>query len=162
MTTIHNSSTEVSEEIVQSSGPDVDRRERVQVVRDAEGVREERVVEDIGAERRSILSKVNQFIWLATGILEALIGMRFLLKLIAANPNSPFAAIIYNITDLFLWPFLNLTVSPAASNGMVLEINALIAMIVYALLAWALTKFIYLIFTPSRSRSVSVYQRDRI
>lgn len=158
-------SVEIEEEIVEDSGSDlgapVERHERVEVVRDVDGERRERIVEDVGAERRTQLSKATAFIWLLAGLLEGLIGLRFLLKLIAANPNAPFARLVYGFTDLFLWPFQGLTATPAA-NGMVLEISSLIAMVVYAVLAWAFVKLLQLVFLPSRSRSVSVYRRDQM
>ena len=64
------------------------------------------------------------------GILEGLIALRILLKLIAANPNSPFAAMLYRFTDIFLFPFAGLTATPSA-GGMVLEISSFIALAVY-------------------------------
>ena len=159
-----NRSVEVQEEVVQESaselGTPVERHERVEVVHDRAGERRERVVEDVGAERRTQLAKAAQFIWLLAGVLEGLIGLRFVLKLIAANPNAPFAQLVYGFTDVFLWPFQGLTATPAA-NGMVLEISSLIAMVVYAILAWILVKLLYLVFLPSKSRSVSVYRRDQ-
>lgn len=158
-------SVEVQEEIVRKSAPPLDapveRHERVEVIRDGVEERRERVVEDVGAERRTQLGKAAQFIWLLAGLLEGLIGLRFLLKLIAANPGAPFAQLVYGITDLFLWPFQGLTATPAA-NGMVLEISSLIAMLVYTVLAWMVVKLLYLIFLPSKSRSVSVYRRDQV
>lgn len=163
------SEVEIQEKIVHDSGSgvegsemggQVERRERVEVVRDAGGEREKRIVEDIGAERRARLRKVAQFVWLLAGLLEAVLGLRFVLKLIAANPNAPFAQLVYGFTNLFLWPFHNLTPAPAA-QGMVLETSTLIAMIVYAVLAWVMVKLLYLIFLPSKSRTVSIYQRDQ-
>ena len=68
--------------------------------------------------------RLTQLVWLLFGILEALIGLRVLLKLIAANPNSPFAALVYNASSLFVWPFAGLTRTPAA-EGMVLDIRPL-------------------------------------
>lgn len=165
----NQSEVEIQEKVVQESGAgvegsdlgaQVERRERVKVVRDQGGERHERLVEDIGAERRVRLGKVAQFTWLLAGLLEAVLGLRFMLKLIAANPNAPFAQLVYGFTDLFLWPFHNLTPAPAA-QGMVLETSTLIAMIVYAIIAWSLVKLLYLIFLPSRTRTVSVYQRDK-
>ena len=100
-----------------------------------------------------------QFIWLATGILEGLIALRVVLKLIAANPDSPFARLVYRLTAVFLWPFAGLTATPAA-GGSVLELSSIIAMIVYALLAWVLIKLVQLLLMPSNSRSVSVYRRE--
>lgn len=157
--------TEIREEVIQENqtvgdlNRAVERHERVQVVRDADGEYREHVVEDIGKERRLILDKVAQLIYLIIGLLELGLGLRILLKLIAANPASPFAQLVYGITDLLVWPFQGLTVTPTASNGMILEISTFFAMVVYAVAAWGVTKLLYLIFTPASSRSVSVYRR---
>lgn len=139
----------------------VSRREQVRVVRDASGEHREQIVENVGAERRIKLAKAAQFIWLATGLVEAMIGLRIILKLIAANPNTPFAQLTYNFTDLFLWPFAGLTVTPTAANGITLELSSFIALVVYAVATWALVKVLYLIFTPSASRSISIYDQYR-
>lgn len=120
---------------------------------------EERVVHDVSAERRQMLVKVTRLIWLIGGVIEGLIGIRVLLKLIAANPGSAFARLIYGITDLFLWPFFGLTATPSA-NGAVLEIPSLIAMLVYALFFWALVRFIWVIFDQPRSRTITTYERE--
>ena len=127
-----------------------ERREEVRVVRDEDVEREERVVEDVGAEQRATLNKVTNFVWLLAGVLEALIGLRFLLKLIAANPNTPFVSLVYGVTELFLWPFAGITVTPSA-NGMVLEISSLIAMLVYAILFWIIVRLLHIALRPTSS-----------
>jgi hypothetical protein len=96
-------------------------------------------------ERRIFTFKATQLIWLFLGILEVLLALRFALKLIAANPDSPIAVFIYGFTGLFLLPFAGLTATPAV-GGMVLEISTMIAMAVYALLAWAVERVVWLIF----------------
>lgn len=96
-------------------------------------------------ERRQTLIRVSQIIWLGLGVLEALIGIRFLLKLIAANPEAGFAQFVYTITAVFLVPFAGLTATPSA-GGAVLEIPSLIAMLVYGLAAWGLVRLIWVIF----------------
>jgi hypothetical protein len=120
----------------------------------------ERIVENAGMARRQIVDRIVQFIWLMASILEALLGLRFVLKLIAANPASPFAQLIYNFTGLFMWPFANLTSSPRA-GGMVLETPVLIAMLTYALLAWALVSLAGILLSRTNSRNVTVYERRR-
>ena len=100
-------------------------------------------------ERRIFTFKATQLVWLFLGILEALLGLRFILKLIAANPDSPIAAFIYNVTSIFLAPFAGLTGTPAL-GGMVLEISTLIAMVVYGLIGWALERLIWVIFYRPR------------
>ncbi len=89
--------------------------------------------------------KATQFIWLILGILEALLGLRVFLKLIAANPGNPFAAFLYKITDLFVFPFSGLTATPAVGN-MVFEVSTIIAMIVYGLVGWAAERLVWLLF----------------
>jgi hypothetical protein len=108
-------------------------------------------------ERRIFTFKATQLVWLVFGILEALIALRIGLKLIGANPASPFAVFIYSFTGLFLFPFAGLTGAPS-SGGMVLEISSFIAMVVYALLAWAIERIIWVIFYRPRGPVVGVTQ----
>ena len=100
-------------------------------------------------ERRIFTFKATQLVWIFLGILEALLALRFVLKLIGANEASPFAIFIYGFTKLFLWPFAGLTGTPAA-GAMVLEFTTLIAMVVYALIAWAIERIIFVIFYRPR------------
>jgi len=108
-------------------------------------------------EVRIFTFKATQIVWLLFGILETLIALRFLLKLIGANPNSPIAVLIYAFTDLFLFPFAGLTPTPAA-GGMILEISSLFAMLIYALIAWAIERVIWVVFYRPRGPVVEVTQ----
>ena len=108
-------------------------------------------------EQRIFTFKATQLVWLLFGILEALIALRIGLKLIGANPGNPFADIIYGFTSLFLFPFTGLVGTPAA-GGMVFEFSSVIAMIVYALVAWALERIIWVIFYRPRGSAVGVTQ----
>jgi len=110
-----------------------------------------------GQERRIRSFKATQLIWLLLGFLEIMLALRFVLKLIAANPDSPVSKLIYGFTDLFLFPFAGLTATPSA-GGMVLELSTLIAMGVYALLAWALERIVWLIFYRPKEAVVSTTQ----
>ena len=104
--------------------------------------------------------KATQLVWLFFGILETLIALRILLKLIAANPASPIAALIYGFTDLFLFPFAGLTTTPAV-GGMVLELSSFFAMLIYALIAWAIERTIWVIFYRPRGPIVEVTRTRR-
>lgn len=138
----------------------VDRREEVRVSQGAGVERQSRVVEDVVAKRRLILGRIIQLVWLMAGTLEALIGLRFVLKLIAANPDNTFARLVYDLTAVFLWPFFGLTITPSV-EGIVLELHSLIAMVVYALLAWFVVQLIWLIFYRTSARTVTVVERLR-
>jgi len=107
-----------------------------------------------GREQRQFTFQATQLIWLGLGLLEGLLALRIFLKLIGANAENAFAAALYSFTDLFLLPFVGLTGTPAA-GGMVLEISSVIAMIVYALLAWVLERVVWVIFYRPRTGAVS-------
>jgi len=96
------------------------------------------------ASSRAPLVRVTQMIWFLFGVLEALLGLRFVLKLIAANPDAGFTRFVYSVTDVFMAPFAGLTAEPSA-GGMVLEIPVLVAMLAYGLLAWALVRLAWIL-----------------
>ena len=108
-------------------------------------------------EQRIFTFKATQLIWLLFGILEALIALRIGLKLIGANPDSPIVTLIYGFTYLFLFPFTGLVGSPAAGN-MVLELSSLFAMLIYALIAWAIERTVWLVFYRPRGPVVDTTQ----
>jgi len=106
-------------------------------------------------EQRILTFKATQLIWLVFGVLEVLIALRIGLMLIGANVNSPIVAMIYGFTYLFLFPFASLVGSPAA-GGMVLEVSSMFAMVIYALVAWGITRVVWLIFYSPRRPMVGV------
>jgi hypothetical protein len=108
-------------------------------------------------EQRIFSFKATQLIWLALGLVEALIAMRIILKLIGANAESLFAVFIYGVSQIFLFPFEGLVGTPV-SGGMVLELSSIIAMLVYALLFWALERIVWVIFYRPRGSTVGVTQ----
>jgi uncharacterized membrane protein len=141
--------------------PTVEHEDKVSVDEVGGYQRRRRVVRDVASERRLLLQKVTQFIWLLFTVLELLIGLRVVLKLIAADPNNSFANFIYRVTGVFLQPFFGLTTTPAA-QGMVLEVPSIIAMFAYALLGWLIVRLVWLIFYHPGSAVVSTYEKQRV
>jgi hypothetical protein len=80
------------------------------------------------------------------------------LKLIAANPGNGFVRVVYDITDFFVAPFVGITANPT-SGSIELDVAAIIAMIVYALAAWAIVRLLWVLFARSSARSVSRVDR---
>ena len=119
----------------------VDRREETVVTQQPGYAASEQVTRDVAAERRLRLVLVTQIIWAVLGLLEILLGLRFVLTLIAANPDSGFAVFIYGITKPFIAPFALLVGTPT-SGGMIFETTTLIAMAIYALLFWGVVSVI--------------------
>jgi uncharacterized membrane protein len=140
---------------------EISRHKRVVVRQKGDHVHEEHIVQDADLENRQIVYKVTQLIWLFFGVLEALIGFRIFLRLIAANPANWFTAFVYQLTDMFLWPFQNIIANPSI-QGFVLEISSFIALLVYALIAWALVRLSWLLLYRRASAQVTTYDRDEI
>jgi uncharacterized protein YggT (Ycf19 family) len=106
----------------------------------------------VNRERRVFTFKITQLVWLLFGALEGCISIRVLLKLLGANPDNPFAAFMYALTDVFLWPFRNLTATPSA-GGFVLELSAFVALLFYALLAWGIVRLLWIVlYQPPDTR----------
>jgi len=106
-------------------------------------------------EQRIFSFKLTQLVWLLFGILVALIALRIGLKMIGANPESAIVALIYGFTAPFLFPFEGLVASPTAGN-MVLELSSMFAMLIFALIAWAVERTVWLIFYRPRGPVVAV------
>jgi hypothetical protein len=101
-------------------------------------------------QRQIALRKATSFVWWFTGIVEGLIGLRVVLRMMGANPGNPFANFIYTITNVFLWPFQTLVNNPS-SEGIVLEVSSIIAMMVYLLLAWVFVELLWLLLGRERA-----------
>jgi len=110
----------------------------------------EAVATDPYAHRRGAAHKARQAIFLLFGIIEGLIAIRVVLRALGANPDAGFAAFVYGATAPFLAPFVGLFGTPQ-NNGSVLELHAIVAIVVYALLAWVLAKLAWLVLGETRS-----------
>ena len=105
--------------------------------------------------QRIFTFKASQWIWLLLYVVEVLIALRIGLKLMGANPDSPIVVLIYGFTSLFLIPFAGMVGSPT-SGGMVLEVSSIYAMGIYALIAVAFERLVWLIFYQPRGTVVGV------
>lgn len=89
----------------------------------------------------STLYQFVRMMWYLLGLLEGLLAIRFILALLAANPNNGFASLIYAITGPFVAPFRTLFATPGF-GGSVFELYTLIAMLVYFLAWWAIVRLV--------------------
>jgi len=94
------------------------------------------------------LYRGTQIVWYILGLLEALLAFRFCLKLLAANPEAGFSRFIYNVSYPFAAPFLSVFHVTKVVGG-VFEWTTLMAMLVYWLVAWGITKAFFMSKTVS-------------
>jgi hypothetical protein len=112
------------------------------------------------ASKRRSSYKLVQGIWLLFGIVEGILAIRFILKLLGANEAAGFASFIYGASAPFVAPFSNLFANPAM-GGSILELTTMVAVIVYALIAWLLVKVLWLLVGETRSATQTVASSTR-
>ena len=144
----------------QTNEVSVDRREEMVVTQQPGYAATEQVTRDVAAERRLRSALVTQVIRAILGLLEILLGLRFMLKLIAANPDNGFAVFVYGVTKPFLAPFTALVGTPR-SGGTILEVTTLIAMAVYALLFWFVVHLIRIVLDRPSARTFTRSVREQ-
>ncbi|AFY67184.1 YggT family protein [Geitlerinema sp. PCC 7407] len=101
------------------------------------------------AFREARVNRAVSVIYYTVGALLILLLLRFLLRLFGANPENTFAQVIYGLSEPFAAPFSTLFISPASSSGPIFDVNLLVAMPVYALLAWLVGQLVRLIWSKS-------------
>ncbi|KKS02716.1 MAG: YGGT family protein [candidate division WWE3 bacterium GW2011_GWF2_41_45] len=79
------------------------------------------------------------------GALEILLAFRLVLKLMGAGTTSGFVRFIYGLTGFFILPFEGIfqrAVTEGIETASVLEPATIVAIIVYACLAWGIVKLV--------------------
>ena len=84
--------------------------------------------------------KVEKIVYLIYGILAGLLLIRFVLSFFGANRLNNFADLIYSVTDPLVAPFRGLFNIDATYGVSRFDVESLIAIIVYGLIAWVITK----------------------
>lgn len=111
---------------------------RDRVIRDDRDYGRDTVVAD--EHPQNVLTRA---VWFVAGVILVLLGFRFVLALLGANPANWFAHFIYSVTQPLVSPFFNLFNYNFIQNGASrFEVYTLIAMAIYAVIAWGITALI--------------------
>lgn len=89
--------------------------------------------------------QIEQAIYFGLGILEVLLVFRFILKLTGASMVSSFVQFIYNLSGVFILPFEGIfrrAVSEGIETSSIVEPATIVAIIVYAILAWGIVSLV--------------------
>lgn len=98
------------------------------------------------SSEETIVTAANA-IWFIVGVIEVLLGLRFIMKLLGANPNSGFVDFIYTVSGIFVAPFNGIFSTATAEGDVVSSVfdpATLVAMLIYVLLGWGLVKLLTL------------------
>jgi len=91
------------------------------------------------------VARVSQIVDYIFYVIYALLGMRFLLALLAARSGAGFVRFIVAVTDPFYQPFRGILSSPSTDSGHTLMMPLVIAIIVYILLHLAINGLLRII-----------------
>jgi len=97
---------------------------------------------DDGAAVATGPSTAERVVYYISGVLLALLAFRFVLSLLGANRANGFADFIYGATYPFVAPFFGLFGYKVEYGVSRVEIETLVAMAVYALIAYGIAKMI--------------------
>lgn len=89
--------------------------------------------------------KARKYVYYILVVIEVLFAIRFIFKLLGANPSNSFVSFTYSLTQLGLSPFTSIfrtEVTKGVETQAVLEPATIIGMIVYALAAWGIIRLI--------------------
>lgn len=95
-------------------------------------------------QTKKAIFRSYQIIWYILGVIEVLLAFRVVLKFIGANAYSGFTSLIYSVSSPFALPFSGILGTTVSSN-LVFEWSTLIAMVVYAVVAYAVVALFQLI-----------------
>lgn len=76
------------------------------------------------------------------GLIELVIGLRIIFKLFGANSSTPFVVWLYEVSGTLLYPFQGIFPSPVIKGGFVLDMTAIVALLIYALIAYFISELI--------------------
>ncbi len=82
----------------------------------------------------------RRVIWYITGIIIALLALRLVLLLLAANDTAAFVSFVYSLSGIFAAPFFGIFNYQPTYGQSTFEISSVVAIIVYALLGWGIAK----------------------
>lgn len=88
---------------------------------------------------------VEYLVYFFFGVLETLLAFRLVLKLTGASVSSAFVGLIYGLSGIFILPFEGIFrrgFAQGLETTSVLEPSTLVAIIVYAVLAWGAVKLL--------------------
>ena len=94
--------------------------------------------------KKKAIFRTYQVIWYIAGLIEVLLAFRVVLRLLGANPNSGFTALIYTLSGPFALPFRGVVGASQFGNS-VMEWSTLLAMLVYLIIAFGLVKLFQLV-----------------
>lgn len=106
-------------------------------------------VGDTSVQKQTVATSVQtsgvviaqRIVWFIAGIISIIIALRFVLLLLGANQSAGFTDFVYSLSGAFVAPFNGIFGQPTYGTS-VFEVSSLLAIAVYLLIAWGITKLL--------------------
>jgi hypothetical protein len=123
----------------------------------------EEVFEDRNQSRANMRYWITTVTYFVLGVLEVILLLRLLFRLLGANEGNAFIRFLYDLSHIFVVGFNGIFNDQALGTHSVFELSTVIAMIVYALLAWGIVSLGRVLFAPvlSGHQSTMTTRRGR-
>lgn len=108
----------------------------------------EEVFEDKNQSRANMRYWITTVTYFVLGVLEVILLLRLIFRLLGANQGNAFITFLYNLSHIFVVGFNGIFNDQALGTHSVFELSTVIAMIVYALLAWGIVSLGRVLFAP--------------
>jgi hypothetical protein len=82
----------------------------------------------------------RRVVYYLAGVICALLALRIVLLLLAANQGSAFVDFIYAVSGLFAWPFYGIFSYQPTYGQSVFEVSSVVGIVIYALIAVGIAK----------------------
>ena len=89
-----------------------------------------------------------QLLQLFLAVVSFFLALRFVFRLLTANPSTPFVAWIYDVSGTLISPFRGIFVNPIVEGKSVFDVVTLVAFIFYALLVYFLIALVDAVTRP--------------
>jgi|SRR5579859_1239678 len=114
--------------------------------------------------------QANRRVWIKRAlssffsVLEVVLVLRLLFRLLGANTQNSFITVLYQLSHFFVSPFNGIFNDQTLGKHSVFEVSTLIAMALFALIAWGLVALAETILRPrfaSSERTITTRRRGR-
>lgn len=155
-----------AEEVTATPAGGLQAERRAAAYRDADGAlveQQHEVVEDPPQRQANLSYAVTTLVSVLFGALEVILLLRLLFRLLGANQANSFVSWLYSVSQPFVAPFNGIFNDQSLSSQGVFEASTLIAVLIYALLAWLVVWLLRAALVPrsaSRERLLSTRRRQ--
>jgi hypothetical protein len=92
-------------------------------------------------------SRASQLVWLIVAVVDIILALDFIFRAAAAN-NTGFAHYVYRVGEKLSVPFDGIFNTTITKNKSAFRWADVLAVVIYSILAWVVTKAISIAYTP--------------